>query len=276
MLERNKIYLMDCLEGMKLLEPGSVSVIITSPPYNVGKDYGKYEDRRPRSEYLEWMGEVARAMRRVLAGDGSLFLNIGGTLRDPWIPFDVAQVFREFFVLQNVIIWLKSIAISREDSPTVPEDIILGHYTPTSSRRYHHSCFEFIFHFTKEGDVELDKMAIGVPYKDKSNIGRWRSVSSDRRDRGNVWFIPYETRQRSLPHPCTFPVRLPMMCILDHGLDKVDLVLDPFMGIGTTAVACVRLGVDFIGFEIDPEYVRIAERRVEEERRRASCRLKIS
>jgi site-specific DNA-methyltransferase (adenine-specific) len=267
-LERNKIYTMDCLEGMKLMERKSVDVIVTSPPYNIGKPYNSYNDKQPREKYLSWMEEVAKACKKVMKDDASFFLNVGGTLTDPWIPLDIAQRFRKFFVLQNVIIWVKSIAIPKEDIgsyPHIRSDIAVGHYRPVNSKRYHHNCHEYIFHFTKYGDVELDKLAIGVPYQDKSNIGRWKSAKIDLRDRGNVWFIPYETIQESRPHPTVFPVKLPEMCIKDHGLHKVDLVLDPFMGIGTTAIACIRLGVDFIGFEIDPGYVEIAEERIADE-----------
>ena len=62
-----------------------------------------------------------------------------------------------------------------------------------------------------------------------------------------------------------FPIKLPEMCILDHGMERVNLVLDPFMGIGTTAVACVRLGVNYIGFEMDPKYIEVANERIAEE-----------
>ena len=82
-------------------------------------------------------------------------------------------------------------------------------------------------------------------------------AKEDRRCRGNTWFVPYRTiqsRKLERPHPATFPVKIPRMCILLHGLDRCRLVVDPFLGIGHTAMACVELGVDFVGFEIDPEY----------------------
>lgn len=107
---------------------------------------------------------------------------------------------------------------------------------------------------------------MGVPYQDKSNIGRWKQATQDKRCRGNTWFIPYDTiqsRDKERPHPATFPVKLPEMCIRLHGLDKVKLVLDPFLGIGTTALACLRLGVSCLGFEIDPQYFHIAVQRIE-------------
>ena len=87
-----------------------------------------------------------------------------------------------------------------------------GHFKPISSQRFLNDCHEYIFHFTKSGRVEIDRLALGVPYQDKSNIARWSHTSGrDRRCRGNTWFIPYETiqsRQKERPHPATFPVEL--------------------------------------------------------------------
>lgn len=266
-LERNKIHEIDCIKGFELLESGSVDVIVTSPPYNIGIDYNTYEDDKPRIEYLDWMETVAKESKRVLKDKGSFFLNVGGTLKDPWIPIDVANRFRRHFVLQNTIHWIKSIAILKEDtgpSSNIRGDIAVGHYKPINSRRYHHDCHEYVWHFTKNGDVDLDKISIGVPYQDKTNINRWKSTNgSDKRDRGNTWFIPYETIRESRPHPSTFPEGLPEMCIKDQGISNVKLVLDPFMGIGTTAITCIKLGVNFIGFEIDKQYIEIANERIQ-------------
>ena len=83
---------------------------------------------------------------------------------------------------------------------------------------------------------------------------------ADLRPRGNTWFIPYETIQKSRPHPTVFPAKLPEMCLKLHGLKKVNLAMDPFMGIGSTAVACKKLNVDFLGFEIDKTYVEITRK----------------
>jgi site-specific DNA-methyltransferase (adenine-specific) len=269
--EKNRIYVMDCLQGMReFLDDKEVDVIVTSPPYNLGIRYNKYDDTIPREQYLDWMEEVAKECKRVLKDDGSFFLNMGHKPKDFWVPWEVAFRFRKHFVLQNVIIWVKSIAIQKEDVgdyPNILGDIAVGHYKPIPGKRHLHDCFEYIFHFTKNGDVELDRLAIGVPYQDKSNIGRWKSVKQDLRCRGNTWFIPYETiwsREKQRPHPSPFPPKLPEMCIKLHGLNKTKLVLDPFMGIGNTALACIKLGVDYIGFEIDESYVKIAERMIKE------------
>ena len=264
------LYLQDCLEGMReRLPDGIVDVVVTSPPYNIGVAYNTYQDRRPREDYLDWIEEVSKEVRRLLKEDGSFFLNVGGKPSDPWIPLDIAQRIRGHFVLQNSIHWVKSISISKGDVgnyPNVTGDIAVGHYKPIAGERFLHDCHEYIFHFTKTGRVTLERLAVGVPYQDKSNIGRWKAAIQDKRCRGNTWFIPYETirdRDRQRPHPSTFPVKLPEMCIRLHGRPRTKLVLDPFIGIGSTALACLRLGVSCIGFDIDERYLSVAVARVQ-------------
>lgn len=268
--ERVTLYLQDCIKGMrKELQPCSVDVVVTSPPYNIGVHYNSYHDKIPRDSYISWMGDVAEGIKRVLSESGSFFLNIGSRPSDPWMPFEVAQELRKHFVLQNVIHWIKSVAISKRDVgnyPNMTGDIAVGHYKPIGGRRFLHDCYEYIFHFTKSGQVGLDRLAIGVPYQDKSNIGRWHSAKQDLRCRGNTWFIPYETirdRQNDRPHPSTFPVALPEMCIKLHGVGQTKLVVDPFIGIGSTALACLSLGVSCIGFDIDGKYLDTAAERAQ-------------
>jgi site-specific DNA-methyltransferase (adenine-specific) len=255
---------------MRHLTAGSISVVVTSPPYNIGIRYSRYNDRRPRSEYLDWIGETAEGVKRVLADNGSFFLNVGSTPKDPWLPLDVAQRLREIFVLQNVIHWVKSIAISKGEmsKASLPGDFSAGHYKPIGGTRFLNDAHEYIFHLTKTGNVPLDRLAIGVPYQDKSNIGRWKAAQKDLRCRGNTWFIPYQTiwnREKQRPHPSTFPERLPEMVILLHGLPRTHTVLDPFVGLGSAALAAYRLGVSFTGYDIDREYLSEAKRRLKAE-----------
>jgi site-specific DNA-methyltransferase (adenine-specific) len=255
----------DCVAGLpRRLPAESVSVVVTSPPYNRGIPYASYADSRPRDAYLTWMGEVSRSVDRVLEPGGSFFLNLGSSPKDPWIPWDVAGVVRERFVLQNVIHWVKSIVIDRASvgqRAGLNQDLAVGHYKPVQSSRYLHGAHEYIFHFTHAGDVPVDRLAVGTTYQDKSNIARWSRAVRDRRCRGNTWFLPYATirsRAHQRPHPASFPPELAERCILLHGVPRTRLVADPFLGIGSAAVAAQRLRVPFVGFEIDREYLAVA------------------
>ncbi len=245
----------DCLARLTQMDASSIDVVVTSPPYNIGIQYGAYNDRRPREEYLRWLSKISKELARVMKDDASFFLNVGGTGADPWIAMDVANAFRDVFILQNHIIWVKSVSIG--------EDTV-GHFKPINSKRYLNNNHETIFHFTKNGKVEIDRLAVGVPYKDKSNIGRWDHAKEDKRCAGNTWFIPYETvrsKAEKFDHPAGFPSALPERCIRLHGRRDA-VVLDPFLGAGTTLVAAERMGVKGIGIEIDPTYAAIAVARL--------------
>jgi site-specific DNA-methyltransferase (adenine-specific) len=254
----------DCLDVLAALPAACVDVIVTSPPYNFGIGYRTHDDARPRGEYLAWTGRWLAAAARVLSSAGSLFLNVGTKPKDPWLAFDVLQAARPHLRLQNTIHWIKSVAIERDAAGLaagLDRDLAVGHYKPINSSRFVNDCQEFVFHLTPSGEVPLDRLAIGVPYQDKSNVRRWRAAASDLRCRGNTWFIPYETiqsRDRERPHPATFPVRLPEYCLRLHGLERIRLALDPFLGLGSTAVACARLRVPFIGIEMDEVYLEEA------------------
>ena len=179
------------------------------------------------------------------------------------LPNEIVIELRDFFVLQNTIHWIKSITIEDRDSNVRS----YGHFKPINSKRFLNDCHEYIFHFTKTGHAEIDRLALGVPYQDKSNISRWSHTrGSDLRCRGNTWFIPYETiqsRAKERPHPATFPVQLAEWCIKLHGASRVQTMLDPFLGIGNSALAAQRCDVKkFIGFEIDQTYLAEAKHRV--------------
>jgi site-specific DNA-methyltransferase (adenine-specific) len=269
----------DCITGMSRLAEESVDLVVTSPPYNLGISYGKYSDRQDRRSYLGSCGEWAGQVRRVLRPDGSFFLNIGAAPSNPMLPHEIVMTLREFFVLQNTIHWIKSIAIddhcsrrpagdaraSHRESATATRSF--GHFKPINSPRFLNDCHEYVFHFTKSGHVELNRLALGVPYQDKSNIARWSHTrGKDLRCRGNTWFVPYETiqsREKERPHPATFPVQLAEWCIKLQGASRVRAMLDPFLGIGNSAVAAQGCGVKkFIGFEIDDAYLAEAKRRI--------------
>jgi site-specific DNA-methyltransferase (adenine-specific) len=264
-----RFYLADCRELFDALPEASVDVIVTSPPYNMGIRYNTYQDTLEQDEYLRWTGAWVEAAARVLKRDGSLFLNVGTRPSDPWTALDVAQAARPHLRLQNIIHWVKSVAIDQSAAGAgagLTRDLAVGHYKPINSARYLNDCHEFVFHFTPGGTTQLDRLALGVPYQDQSNIARWRAGAEGVRCRGNTWFIPYETiqrRDRDRPHPATFPARLPEQCILLHGRERTSLVMDPFTGLGSTAVACARLAVNFVGSDIDRLYLEEAAERME-------------
>ena len=252
----------DCLQALPALASASVDLIVTSPPYNLGIRYRKFSDTAARDDYLAWCNEWGGELARVLTNDGSLFLNVGAAPSNPLLPHQIALQFSDLFVLQNTIHWIKSIALPNDHGGWTSR----GHFKPISSRRFLNDCHEYVFHFTKTGRVALDRLALGVPYQDKSNISRWSHTRGrDRRCRGNTWFVPYATiksRDKQRPHPATFPVELAENCIRLHGIPRVETMLDPFVGIGNSAVAAQRCGVPrFIGFDIDESYVAEAKRR---------------
>lgn len=252
----------DCVLGMRGLPEDSVDLVVTSPPYNLGIKYKKYEDNKSRQEYLDWCREWARGIKRVLKPGGSFFLNVGASPSDPLMPHEliIALLSEDVgFRLQNTFHWIKSISVHTRQG----EELSVGHFKPINSKRFVNDCHEFIFHLTRAGDVILDRLAVGVQYSDKSNINRWSHTKGrDKRCRGNNWFIPYETivnRVKDRPHPATFPVALAVNCIKVHGCDSKSVMLDPFLGIGHSAVAAKECGIGhFIGFDIDEDYLSVA------------------
>lgn len=147
-----ELHLYDCIDWMNSQDEKSIECIITSPPYNLDIKYGKYQDDLPRESYLKWLHDIAVAMKRVLKDNGQLFLNVGYSNVDPWVAMDVAQVFRNTFVLQNNFTWVKHIAVNDQG---------YGQYKPISSDRFSSATTESIFHFTKDGNVKVNRLAIG-------------------------------------------------------------------------------------------------------------------
>ncbi len=259
-----RFFLGDSIDLLETLPACSVDVVVTSPPYNLGIQYRSYDDGRPRDEYLAWSGRWIHGVARLLTSEGSLFLNVGAKPTDPWTALDVAQAARPHLALQNIIHWIKSIAIDKDAAGIragLADDLAVGHYKPINSDRFLNDCHEFVFHFTPHARTALDRLALGVKYQDASNVTRWQHAGSGRRCRGNTWFIPYETiqsRDRDRPHPATFPARLPEYCVRLHGVSRARTVMDPFLGLGGTAVAAATLKAGFIGFELDEHYLKEA------------------
>lgn len=293
----NQIFLQDCIEGMNSLSAKSIDICVTSPPYNLGIDYGTYSDNKPRQEYLEWLDTVFQAVKHCLSDNGHFWLNVGYSNIDPWVGMDVAQIARRHFVLQNNFIWVKSISIG---------DITSGHFKPINSERFANPTWEHLFHFTKNGSLSCNKLAVGVPYMFDCNIdnsGRMRGrlakkagfknvkefnaratlqqrqeletaldeklanqkPKANRRCRGNSWFVPYDTianrEKHRGSHPATYPVALVEQCIKFSGINS-GILIDPFMGSGTSAIAALNQGLNYIGYDIDADYRQFALDRI--------------
>ena len=160
----------DCIKWMSSQKDKSIDCVITSPPYNLNIKYSKYKDNLSRKEYLGWLSKVSKEIKRVLKDEGHFFL----INSDPYIAIDVCMVFREDFELQNNFTWVKHIAV---------HDKGYGQYKPITSKRYASNTTESIFHFTKDGDVEVNRLAIGQrnktheKYPELYSEGRHRAVA---------------------------------------------------------------------------------------------------
>ena len=220
---------------MPELEDGTVDLIITSPPY---KDEDGFNYNILRNIFHE--------CKRVLTDGGLLFVNFGHLAGHKHRPFRTAELV-EFvgFNWIDTIVWLK-----HQDGR--------GHFTPIQGSKRLNNLWEPIFLFAKDPNYSLDRLAIGVPFTDKSNIDRFGgNVAGDLRCPGNVWFIPYDTITDSdqKTHKDRFPLDLPKRCIMLAGIPKGSLILDPFCGSGTTLRAGIELGMQGVGYEINPECV---------------------
>jgi hypothetical protein len=114
------IRLGDCLIPLRAMPAASVGAVVTSPPYNLGKKYNVHNDNMPEAGYLAFMGDVAKELRRVMKPDGHMFLNVGWNTKHPWRSIDVLLTFRPYFELQNMIAWIKLLAI---DGSALPDDL---------------------------------------------------------------------------------------------------------------------------------------------------------
>jgi site-specific DNA-methyltransferase (adenine-specific) len=157
----------DCVAGLDSLPDNSVACVVTSHPYNIGLKYGAHDDNR--SDYPEWMRSVCVGIKR---DNGHFFLQVGGIAKNPTISWLVlSMALAAGFVIQNQIVWAKSVTVGNESH---------GHFKPLNSDRFLNQTYEFIFHLTKTGKVPVDRLAVGVPFADKTNIARFDHEGDDR------------------------------------------------------------------------------------------------
>ena len=243
-IHRQRIFIGDCVEILKALPDEHIDICVTSPPRISAskKMAGNKEERE--EEHLNWLGVVFTEIRRVLRPDGSIFLNIGATASNQWFAHDVVKKLIDLFVLQNRIMWIRAISIG---------NAAYGHFKSIDESNVLTQTFEEICHFTKNGKVAIDRLAIGVPYVDKRNLARQKK-KVDLRCRGNVWFIPLETEDAEGESSCDLtgiPEKLIEWCIRIAGLNKDTVVCDPFLRSIPTLSVTKRLGVKGIGIEMD-------------------------
>ncbi len=241
----------DCLELLATIPTNSVKLIITSPPYNLGKEY---EDRLTLKTYLEQQKQVITECVRTLHPNGSICWQVGNYVDDgEIIPLDIKlyPIFEELGLhMRNRIIWH------------------FGHGLH-ASRRFS-GRYEVILWLTKSDQYTFNLDAVRVPqkYPQKKHFkGPKRGELSGNplgKNPSDVWEIPNvkSNHVEKTEHPCQFPVELIERLVLSM-TDPGDWVLDPFIGTGTTAIAALMHQRKAIGAEILPKYIEITKERLQ-------------
>ncbi|MEM3710400.1 MAG: site-specific DNA-methyltransferase [Nitrososphaerales archaeon] len=216
--------------------------MVTSPPYNVGKEYDEDLDL---NEYLELLRDVFSETYRVLINGGRACVNVANVGRKPYIPYHkyVIDVMLEIgFLMRGEIIWNKGAGAGVSTA--------WGSWT-SASNPVLRDTHEYILVFSKGKFTRSGKGK-------ESTITRDEFLEFTK----SVWEFPPESAER-VGHPAPFPVELPYRCIQLYTF-KGEVVLDPFCGVGTTAIAAIKTGRHFICIDINPEYVEKARKRISE------------
>lgn len=232
-------------ESMLDIPDGSVHLMITSPPYNANKDYD--EDLTLR-EYLDFLKNVFTETYRVLVPGGRACINLANLGRKPYIPLTshIALLMQEIgFIMRGEIIWDKGASSTSSTA--------WGSWQSASNpilRDVH----EYILIFSK-GDYKRH-----LTKKEKAE--KLNTISRDEflDWTKTIWQMNAESARR-VGHPAPFPLELPHRLIQLYSFET-DVVLDPFMGSGTTAIAALRSGRKFVGYEIVEEYIELAKKRI--------------
>ena len=243
----NPLAEVDCIfnkssEEMQELPDNSVHLMVTSPPYNVGKEY---DNDLTLEEYLSFLMRVWKETYRVLVPGGRACINVANLGRKPYIPLH-ASIMRDMidmgFLMRGEIIWDKAASASTSTAWGSWQSA-----TNPTLRDTH----EYILVFSK-GSFRRDKMD-----------GRVSTISKDEflEFTKSVWGFPSESAKK-VGHPAPFPVELPYRLIQLYTFSN-ELVLDPFMGSGQTALAALKAGRHFLGYELSGEYCDLAKRRIQ-------------
>jgi len=296
----NKIFNENCLTGLAKLESGTVDCCVTSPPYFGLRDYGTDEQiglEETPDAFVKSLVEVFREVKRVLKNDGTLWLNLGDSYfsdskgsggkseKQDSNPgsFYVTKKFKRTNGLKPKdligIPWRVAFAL-QADGWYLRQDIIWHkpNPMPESVTDRCTKAHEYIFLLSKSARYYYDADAIkeetgreaGAPriFGAKKQEGTLRQdigrefVDDGTRNKRSVWTVT--TKPYSGAHFATFPQDLIEPCI-KAGCRPNGIVLDPFMGAGTTAIVARKLNRNYIGYELNPEYIKIAERRIVDE-----------
>jgi DNA modification methylase len=228
-------------EDMSELPSNSVHLVVTSPPYNVGKEYDKDLDL---NEYREFLKRVFREVKRVLVPGGRLCINIANLGRKPYLPlhtYIIQDMLDLGFLMRGEIIWNKA----GGGSPSTAWGSWLSAKNPTLRDQH-----EYILVFSKDTFTRQN------PFDRKSTISREEFLEFTK----SVWTFP-AVSAKEIGHPAPFPVELPYRLIQLYTFEG-EVVLDPFMGSGQTAIASLKSKRFYVGYEIVPEYVELAQKRI--------------
>jgi len=228
-------------EAMSELPDCSVNLMVTSPPYNVGKEY---DADLSLEEYLAFLERVWKETYRVLVPGGRMCINVANLGRKPYIPLHAylaEQAIRLGFLMRGEIIWNKGASAS----PSTAWGSWKSPANPTL-RDVH----EYILVFCKATFKRPN------PAKRASTISRDEFLEYNK----SVWTFPAESA-RKIGHPAPFPVELPQRLIQLYTFAG-EVVLDPFMGSGQTALAARQSGRYFVGYEVEEKYLELAKQRI--------------
>ncbi len=242
------LYNEDALTGLARVADASVDLVVADPPYGLGKDYGNDSDRLGVQEYLAWSRRWIDAVLPKLKANGSLYVFLTWQ-HSP----EVFSYLKTHMAMVNEIIWDRR----------VPS---MG-----GSTRKFSSVHDNIGYFAKSRDYYFDVDAVRIPYDAETKKARSRSIFVGAKwlevgyNPKDVWSVSRLHRQHSEreDHPTQKPLEIVERMVL-ASCPEGGTVLDPFMGSGTTAAAAVRNRRHFVGFELNPDYCAIAEKRIAE------------
>ena len=228
-------------EKMAELPDNSVHLMVTSPPYNVGKLYDK---ELSLDEYRGFLSNVWKEVERVLVPGGRVCINVANLGRRPYIPlhaFIIEDMHKLGFLMRGEIIWDKGASVS--------SSIAWGTYL-SAKNPVLRDAHEYILIFSKQSFTR------GIKENMKSTISKEEFIELTK----SIWSFNAESATR-IGHPAPFPLELPLRCIKLYTFEGEN-VLDPFMGSGTTALASMLLNRHYIGYDVSKDYVDLAQKRI--------------